>query len=121
MKLVCRDVAGVAVVDVVGRLTSTDGSGQLEAQVAALVKDGRQQVVLNLAQLSYVDSSGLGEMIASYTAVTKTGGAIRLAETTTRIQDLLSITRLVTVFDCYDTEALAVASFEPAAVVGPHA
>ncbi len=103
--------------DVIGRLTSTDGAGQLEAAVEALLKDGRRQIVLNLARLSYVDSSGLGEMIASYRATTKRGGAITLAETTTRIQDLLSITRLVTVFDCYDTEALALASFDQPAVV----
>lgn len=121
MKLASREVGGVTVVDVIGRLTSTDGSGRLEAQIAELVKDGRTQVVLNLSRLNYMDSSGLGEMIASYTTITKAGGAIRLCETTTRIQDLLSITRLVTVFDCFDTEALAVASFEPAVALEPHA
>ena len=71
----------------------------------------RRQFVLDLGELSYMDSSGLGEMVACYSKVRKAGGEIRLARTTARIKDLLAITRLVTVFECYDTEDLAIASF----------
>jgi anti-sigma B factor antagonist len=73
--------------------------------------DGQTQIVLNLSKLNYMDSSGLGEMVACYARVRKAGGAIRLAGTTVRIKDLLAITRLVTVFDSYETEDLAIASF----------
>jgi anti-sigma B factor antagonist len=111
MNLIQRDVQGVAVLDLVGKLTSSEGVGKLGGRVATLVADGQTQVVLNLGQLSYMDSSGLGEMVSCYSRMQKAGGAIKLAQTTTRIQDLLAITRLVTVFDSYDTEALALASF----------
>src|SRR5512134_3060011 len=113
MNVIQRDVDGVAVLDLVGRLTSTEGVGKLGGRVATLVADGQTQVVLNLGQLSYMDSSGLGEMVSCYSRMRKAGGAIKLAQTTARIQDLLAITRLVTVFDSYDTEDLALASFAP--------
>jgi anti-sigma B factor antagonist len=110
MHMESRDVGGVAVVDLIGRLTSSDG-GALGDRIARLMAEGHLQIVLNLAQLSYMDSSGLGEMVACYSRVRKAGGSIRLAETTSRIQDLLAITRLLTVFESYDTEDLALASF----------
>ena len=110
MDLIQRDVQGIAVLDLVGKLTSNDGADQLGGRVATLVADGRRQVVLNLGQLSYMDSSGLGEIVACYSKLQKVGGVIKLANTTARIQDLLAITKLVTVFDSYDTEALALAS-----------
>jgi anti-sigma B factor antagonist len=112
MDLNSRDVQGVAVVDIIGRLTSTDG-GVLADRVARLIAEGHTQLVLNLGRLDYMDSSGLGEMVSCYSKMKRAGGAIRLAQTTVRIQDLLAITRLVTVFDSYDTEALALASFGP--------
>jgi anti-sigma B factor antagonist len=114
MEMNSRDVGGVAVVDLVGRLTSSDNAGALGARVARLMAEGHTQVVLNLAKLNYMDSSGLGEMVSCYTKVQKAGGSIRLAHTTARIQDLLTLTRLVTIFDSYDTEDLALASFTPA-------
>lgn len=110
MNVIQRDVDGVAVLDLVGRLTSTEGVGKLGGRVATLLADGQTRVVLNLGQLSYMDSSGLGEMVSCYSKLQKAGGVIKLAQTTDRIQDLLAITRLVTIFDSYDTEALAVAS-----------
>lgn len=118
MQMITRDVGGVAVVDLIGRLIGSDNAGGLSDRVSRLVADGHTQVVLNLSQLNYMDSSGLGEMVACYSKVRKAGGAIRLAATTVRIQDLLAITRLVTVFESYDTEDLAIASFvnAPAAV-----
>jgi len=94
----------------VARFAPTEGVGVLGGRVATLVADGRTQVVFNLGQLSYMDSSGLGEMVSCYATLQKVGGVIKLAQTTDRIQDLLAITRLVTIFDSYDTEALALAS-----------
>lgn len=110
MDVIQRDVQDVTVLDLVGRLTSTDGVGELGGRVATLVSDGRTRIVLNLGQLSYMDSSGLGEMVSCYSTLQKVGGVIKLAQTTARIQDLLAITKLVTIFDSYDTEALALAS-----------
>ena len=109
MNLHSRDVGDVAVVDVIGRLTS-DGASALGDRVSRLIAEGRTRFVLNLGQLSYMDSSGLGEMVSCYSKINKAGGVVRLAATTSRIQDLLTITRLVTVFESYDTEDLALAS-----------
>jgi anti-sigma B factor antagonist len=111
MKIIRRHVGNVSVLDLAGRLTSTDGSGLLKDAVDDLVADGRTQIVLNLSQLAYVDSGGLGEMIACHLRTTKAGGGLKLAHTTARIDDLLAITRLVTVFDTLETEQLAVDSF----------
>ena len=111
MEMNTRNVGGVAVVDLIGRLTGSDNAGGLGDRVSRLMADGHTQVVLNLSQLSYMDSSGLGEMVSCYSRVRKAGGTIRLAATTVRIKDLLAITRLVTVFESYETEDLAIASF----------
>lgn len=111
MTVTPRTVGGVAILDLAGRMMSTDGAGLLKAAVERLVAEGRTQVILNLSELSYVDSGGLGEMLACYATVTKAGGNVKLAHTTARIQDLLAITKLVTVFDCHDTEAQALESF----------
>jgi anti-sigma B factor antagonist len=116
MTLTERNVGRIAVLDLAGRLTSTDGSGLLKEAVDRLIAAGRTQFVLNLSELSYMDSGGLGEIIACYSATVRVKGAIKLAHTTERIQDLLSITKLITVFDTYDTEQLALDSF-PAAPV----
>jgi len=111
-----RDVDQIAILDLHGRLTSNDGAGVIKTVVDRLLSQGRTRIVLNLADLAYMDSSGLGEIIACYSATVKAGGAIKLAHTTTRIQDLLSITKLITVFDTYDTEARALESFTPLTV-----
>lgn len=111
MTLTARNVDHVTVLDLVGRLTSTDGAGLLKQAVDRLIAEGRTNVVLNLSELSYMDSGGLGEMIACYTTASKAGGAVKLAHTTAKIQDLLSITKLITVFDTFDTEQLACESF----------
>jgi anti-sigma B factor antagonist len=110
MDLNHRAVRGVVVMDLVGRLTSADG-GLLADRVARLLTEGHTQFVFNLSQLNYMDSSGLGAMVSCYSKVRKAGGHVKLAALTDRIQDLLSITRLVTVFESYDSEELALASF----------
>jgi anti-sigma B factor antagonist len=114
MTMNTREVGGVAVVDLIGRMAASDSDGMLIDRVARLMAEGHTRLVLNLKQLHYMDSRGLGEMVACYAKVRKAGGTIRLAETTHGIKDLLAITRLVTVFESYDTEALAVASFASA-------
>jgi len=110
MELNHRDVQGVIVMDLVGRLTSSDG-GILAERVARLLTEGHTQFVLNLGHMNYMDSSGLGDVVSCYSKVRKAGGTVKLAQTTDRIKDLLAITRLVTVFESFDTEEAAVASF----------
>jgi anti-sigma B factor antagonist len=107
-----RDVGKVVVLDVSGRLTLNDGSGQLKEQVSSLVSQGHKNIVLNLGRLAYVDSAGLGEMVACHSTATKNGSQVKLANTTSKLNDLLTITKLVTVFDTHDTEEQAIRSFE---------
>jgi anti-sigma B factor antagonist len=111
MDLSRRDVGNVTVLDVSGKLTTTDGGGRLKEQVSNLIAEGHKNIVLNLGNLSYMDSAGLGEMVACHSTATKNNGMVKLANTTARMRDLLAITKLVTVFDSYDTEAQAVSSF----------
>lgn len=111
MELSQRDVGDVTVIDISGRLTLSDGSGELKERVTSLVAEGRKNIVLNLSNLHYMDSAGLGEMVACYTTATKSGGAVKIANSTGKMKDLLTITKLVTVFDAHDTEAQAVSSF----------
>lgn len=113
MELSRRDLGNVTVLDVGGRLTSTDGAGRLKEKVDSLIFEGNRNIVLNLSKLSYVDSAGLGEMVACHSTAAKAGGSVKLANTTGKLKDLLAITRLVTVFDAHDTEAQAISSFEP--------
>jgi anti-sigma B factor antagonist len=118
MNLIRRNVGSASVLDLVGRLMSTDGSGLLKNAVDGLVADGRTHIVLNLSRLLYIDSGGLGEMLACHLTASKAGGAVTLAQTTARIQELLAITGLVTVFDTYETEQLALDSFASPAASG---
>ena len=111
MEMSRRDLGNVIVLDLSGRLTSTDGSGRLKEKVTSLIFEGHKNIVLNLANLSYVDSSGLGEMVACHSTAAKAGASVKLANTTGKMKDLLAITKLVTVFDSHDTEAQAVSSF----------
>jgi anti-sigma B factor antagonist len=111
MEMSRRDLGNVTVLDLSGRLTSTDGSGRLKEKVTSLIFEGHKNIVLNLANLSYVDSSGLGEMVACHSTAAKAGASVKLANTTGKMKDLLAITKLVTVFDAHDTEAQAISSF----------
>jgi anti-sigma B factor antagonist len=111
MEMSRRDLGNVTVLDLSGRLTSTDGSGRLKEKVTSLIFEGHKNIVLNLANLSYVDSSGLGEMVACHSTAAKAGASVKLANTTGKMKDLLAITKLVTVFDSHETEAQAISSF----------
>jgi len=111
MQLSERRIGDVLVVDVSGKITLGEGDQVLKDKMRSLVHQGHTKVLLNLGDVSYVDSAGLGEIVQSYATVTKNGGALKLLNVTKRIQDLLSITKLLTVFETFDSEAEAVTSF----------
>jgi anti-sigma B factor antagonist len=110
-----RVVGDVTIVDVSGKVTLGDGGDVvLKDKMASLVQQGTKKVLLNLGDVSYVDSAGLGAIVQSYATMNKNGGSLKLLNTTKRIKDLLSITKLLTVFECHDNEAEAIKSFDGA-------
>jgi anti-sigma B factor antagonist len=111
MKIVERLVNDVTILDVQGKILIGEGDDQLRESVTKLADDGKTKIVLNLAEVPYVDSAGLGEIVRCYTTVSRKGGKLKLLHLTKKIQDLLSITKLLTVFETYDTEDDAVKSF----------
>ncbi len=111
MKLATREVSGVTIVDLSGKITLGEGGMALREEVRKLLADGSKKIVLNLGEVNYIDSSGLGELVSAYTAVKNAGGELKLLNLTSKVRDLLVITKLVTVFDVKDDEASAVSSF----------
>ena len=116
MQIEERSVGSVVVLDVKGRITLGDGDNILKDRINTLVSQGRQQILLNLAGVSYIDSAGLGEIVRNYTTLSRRGGSLKLLHLTKRITDLLSITKLLTVFETFDSESEAVKSFSAAGV-----
>jgi anti-sigma B factor antagonist len=114
MKATVRQIDGVTVVDVSGRITLGEGCSQLRELIRNEVSRGNKKVLLNLADVTYIDSSGIGELVSAYTAVTNQGGALKLLNLTKKVHDLLQITKLYTVFDVHDDEAKAITSFQKA-------
>src|SRR5262249_6072998 len=112
MQLSERRIGDVVIVDVSGKITLGDGGDQaLKDKMRSLVQQGHAKLLLNLGEVSYIDSAGLGEIVQSYATVNKNGGSMKLLNVTKRIKDLLSITTLLTVFDTFDSEPEAVTSF----------
>ena len=111
-----RSVESVMVLDVKGKITLGDGDQLLKDKVNSLVQQGHIKILLNLAGVPYIDSAGLGEIVRTYTTVSRQGGSLKLVNLTTRITDLLSITKLLTVFETFDSESEAVRSFPTAPV-----
>ena len=111
MKATIRQVDSVTVVDISGRITLGEGCAQLRELIRDQLTKGNKQVLLNLADVTYIDSSGIGELVSAYTAVTNQGGELKLLKLTQKVHDLLQITKLYTVFDVHDDEAKAIASF----------
>jgi len=111
-----RTIGDVVVVDVSGKITLGEGDTILKDKLRSLVQQGQLKLLLNLADVTYVDSAGLGAIVQSYTTVTKQGGGLKLVNPTKRIHDLLAITKLLTVFDTFDNEAEGVTSFSTAQV-----
>jgi anti-sigma B factor antagonist len=110
-----RAVGEVILLDLKGRMTMGEGDELLKDKVNSLILQGRKKIVFNLEGVPYIDSSGLGEIVRTYTTVSRQGGSLKLVNLTKRITDLLAITKLLTVFDTYDSEADAVRSFAPTA------
>ena len=106
-----RVVGGVTILDLSGKMTLGEGDEMLREKIASLVNAGQKNLLLNLDGVPYIDSAGLGEMVRSYTTVSRQGGKLKLLNLTKRIEDLLSITKLLTVFETFDSEAEAVQSF----------
>lgn len=106
-----REVGDVILLDLKGSITLGEGDETLKDKINSLVQQGRRKIVLNLAEVPYIDSAGLGEIVRTYTTISRQGGQLKLLSLTKRITDLLSITKLLTVFDTYDSEADAVRSF----------
>jgi len=105
-----RKVDGVSILDLAGKLTIGEPVMQLRDALRAQVASGENRILVNLADVTYVDSSGLGELVSSYTTVRNKGGDVKLLKLTAKIKDLLQMTKLLTVFEVYDDEAKAVAS-----------
>ncbi len=113
-----RRIGPVTVLDIVGKLTIDQAAQHLKDKINSLVAQQRTHIILNLKRVPYIDSGGLGQLIASYGSVMKAGGALKLLNVSSRNHDLLSITRLVTLFESFDDEAEAVRSFETVAAPG---
>ena len=111
VKLSTRQVGDVTVVDVAGRITLGEGSSALRDSLRDMVGKGHKKILLNLGDVSYIDSSGIGELVSGFTTVTNQGGQLKLLNLTKRVKDLLQITKLYTVFDVHESEATAVQSF----------
>ena len=117
MQISERAVGDVVILDVKGRITLGDGDEVLKDKVNAVVGKGQKKILLNLADVPYVDSAGLGEIVRTYTTVSRQGGSLKLLNLTKRISDLLAITKLLTVFETHDNEADAIRSFQSSANV----
>jgi anti-sigma B factor antagonist len=106
-----RDAGPVTVLDMSGRITLGDGSALLRKTLRELLEQKRSRILLNLADVDYIDSSGIGELVSGYTSVKNRGGELKLLHLTKKVHDLLQITKLYTVFDVYSDEQIAVRSF----------
>ncbi|MCY4599548.1 MAG: STAS domain-containing protein [Acidobacteria bacterium] len=112
MEIEQRPSGDVMILDLKGKLTIGSGDELLKDKINSLIQQGHKKLLLNLAGVPYVDSAGLGAIVSSYTTVSRVDGSLRLLNLTSRIEDLLAITKLLTVFDTYESETEAVASFD---------
>jgi anti-sigma B factor antagonist len=111
VKLNTRQVGDVSVMDVAGRITLGEGSSALRDALRDMVTKNQKKILLNLGDVSYIDSSGIGELVSGFTTVTNSGGELKLLNLNKRVKDLLQITKLYTVFDVHEDEAGAIRSF----------
>ena len=112
LTIASREVDGVAVLDLSGRITLGEGSVQLRDAVRGLISKGRKNILLNMGDVNYVDSSGLGELVSAYTTAKNQQAEVKLLNLTRKVHDLLQLTKLYTVFDIFDDEASAITSFK---------
>ena len=111
LQIVEKQIDGVSVLDAVGRITLGEESNQVRIKIKEMLGKGKSQIVLNLAEVSYIDSAGLGILVSGYTSAQNQGATLKLANLTTRFRELLNITKLVTIFDTYGSVDDAVKSF----------
>ena len=112
MEIVERTVSDVTVLDLKGKMTLGEGDELLKDKINSLLAAGKKKLLLNLESVPYIDSAGLGEVVRTYTTVSRQGGSLKLLNLTKRIEDLLSITKLLTMFDTFDSEAEAIKSYK---------
>lgn len=112
MDIAERTVNDVTILDLKGKMTLGEGDELLKDKINSLLAAGRKKLLLNLEGVPYIDSAGLGEVVRTYTTVSRQGGSLKLLNLTKRIEDLLSITKLLTVFETYDSETEAVQSYK---------
>ena len=111
MKMATRQIDGITILDLSGRIVLGEGSVQLRDAVKELLSKGQKHILLNLGEVNYIDSSGIGELVSAFTTVKNQGGDLKLLNLTKKVHDLLQITKLYTVFDVKDDEATAISSF----------
>jgi anti-sigma B factor antagonist len=111
VQLTTRQVGDVTVIDAAGRITLGDGSSAFRDLIKDMVGKGNKKILLNLGEVSYIDSSGIGELVSAYTTVSNSGGELKLLNLNKRVKDLLQITKLYTVFQVHEDEAAGVRSF----------
>jgi anti-sigma B factor antagonist len=111
MKIMTRTIGDVRILDCSGKITLGEGTMVVRNKVRDLVQSGVKKIVLNLADVSYIDSSGIGELVSTYTTVTTSGGQLKLLNLTKKFNELLAVTKLLTVFQVFDNEQAALASF----------
>ena len=116
MQIEERIVGEVTILDLKGKMTLGEGDELLKDKINSLIHQGQKKLLLNLEGVPYIDSAGLGEIVRTYTTVSRQGGALKLVNLTKRITDLLSITKLLTVFETFDSESEALKSFQAAKV-----
>jgi anti-sigma B factor antagonist len=112
MKTKVRDVSGVRVLDLEGKITIGSGDVELRQNIEDAIAAGRHNILLNLHGVTHIDSSGIGEMVGCFTTVARKGGKMKLLNLTQKINDILQVTQLITVFDVFDNEKEALSSFE---------
>jgi anti-sigma B factor antagonist len=112
LKIDTREVAHVAILDVKGRIVLGEEIGELRDAVRNLVAEGKKKIILNLVDVDYLDSSGVGELVGCFTTVRNAGGELKLLNLSQKVQDVLHVTKLYTVFDIRDNEFTAVKSFD---------
>lgn len=118
LKANVRRAGDVAIVDLAGRITLGEGSGLVRSTIKDLINSGQKNILVNLKEVTYLDSAGLGELVGAYATVTNNAGIIKLLHPQNKVHDLLQVTKLYTVFVAFDDEAEAIRSFATVAGAG---
>jgi anti-sigma B factor antagonist len=112
MTITTREVSHVTIVDINGRIVLGDETGQLRDTIRQLIAAGKKKIILNLAHVDYIDSSGVGELVSSFIALRNAGGELKLLSLSQKVHDILQVTKLYTVFDIKEDEFTAIKSFD---------